>query len=78
MRPNAAGELERECGLASPAVKPMMAPPSGRDDEGPVHRFDSRRRLARIAPVSTNRIPRLLASAKPARGANQKRTAGRS
>jgi hypothetical protein len=53
------GGLVHECGLPTADVKPMRAPPSGRYDEGPVHRFDIRRRLAPVVPMSTNRIAAL-------------------
>jgi hypothetical protein len=49
--------LVHECGLPTPDVKPMRAPPCGRYDEGPVHRFDTCRRLTPVVPMSTNRIP---------------------
>ena len=61
MSPNAVGGPVRECGLTSPAVKPIMAPPGKRYDKSPVHRLDSRPPLAPAAPMSTNLIPALSA-----------------
>jgi hypothetical protein len=59
MSREAAGGQVRESGRARAAVKPMTAPPCGRYDESPVHRLDSRQRLAPAARMSTSRIPAL-------------------